>query len=307
MKIYVAGHRGLVGSAIVRAIEASGKHSWIGKTHSELDLLDRKAVFDYVASEKPDAIVIAAAKVGGIHANNSFPVQFLTENLQIETNLMDAAHAAEIPRLLFLGSSCVYPKLAQQPIKEEYLLTGELEKTNEAYALAKISGLKLVQAYRNQYGHKWISAMPTNMYGPGDNFDLENSHVLPALIRKFHDAKTRGDDKVTLWGSGSPLREFLHADDLASACVFILENYDDEIAINLGTGKDISIRDLAELIKGIVGFNGVIEWDSTKPDGTPRKLLDVSRITALGWKPTISLEEGIRSTYEWYKDQQIAN
>jgi GDP-L-fucose synthase len=304
VKIYVAGHRGLVGSAIVRAIEASGKHSWIGKTHSELDLLDRKAVFDYVASEKPDAVVIAAAKVGGIHANNTFPVQFLTENLQIETNLMDAAHAAGIPRLFFLGSSCVYPKLAQQPIKEEYLLTGELEKTNEAYALAKISGLKLVQAYRSQYGHKWISAMPTNMYGPGDNFDLENSHVLPALIRKFHDAKTRRDDKVTLWGSGSPLREFLHADDLASACLFLLENYDDEIAINVGTGFDISIKELSGLIKGIVGFDGAIEWDSTKPDGTPRKLLDVSRITALGWKPTISLEEGIRSTYEWYKDKQ---
>jgi GDP-L-fucose synthase len=304
MKIYVAGHRGLVGSAIVGAIEASGNHSWRGKTRSELDLLDRRSVFDYVASEKPDAIVIAAAKVGGIHANNTFPVQFLTENLQIETNLMDAAHAAGTPRLLFLGSSCVYPKFAQQPIKEEYLLTGELEKTNEAYALAKISGLKLVQAYRNQYGHKWISAMPTNMYGPGDNFDLENSHVLPAQIRKFHDAKTRGDDKVTLWGSGSPLREFLHADDLASACLFLLENYDDEIAINVGTGKDISIKELAELIKGIVGFEGKIDWDSSKPDGTPRKLLDVSRITDLGWKPTISLEDGIRSTYEWYKEQQ---
>jgi GDP-L-fucose synthase len=307
VKIYVAGHRGLVGSAIVRAIEESGSHSWIGKTHPELDLLDRKAVFAYVASEKPEAIIIAAAKVGGIHANSAFPVQFLTENLQIETNLMDAAHAAGIPRLLFLGSSCVYPKLAQQPIKEEYLLTGELEKTNEAYALAKISGLKLVQAYRNQYGHKWISAMPTNMFGPGDNFDLENSHVLPALIRKFHDAKTRGHDKVTLWGSGSPLREFLHADDLASACLFLLENYDEEIAINVGTGKDISIKELAELIKGIVGFEGNIDWDSSKPDGTPRKLLDVSRITALGWKPTISLEEGIRSTYEWYKTRALTS
>lgn len=301
MRIYVAGHRGLVGSAIVRAIETSGNHSSMGKTHSELDLLDRKAVFDYVASEKPDAMVIAAAKVGGIHANNTFPVQFLTENLQIETNLMDAAHAAGIPRLLFLGSSCVYPKLAQQPIKEEYLLTGELEKTNEAYALAKISGLKLVQAYRNQYGHKWISAMPTNMYGPGDNFDLENSHVLPALIRKFHDAKIRGDRKVTLWGSGSPLREFLHADDLASACLFLLENYDDEIAINVGTGSDISIKELAELVREIVGFGEAIEWDNLKPDGTPRKVLDVSRITALGWKPEIKLEDGVRSTYGWFQ------
>jgi len=307
VKIYVAGHKGLVGSAIVRAIEAEGNHTWIGQSRSELNLLDRKAVFEYLAREKPEAVVIAAAKVGGIHANSTYPVQFLTENLQIETNLMDAAHAAGIPRLLFLGSSCVYPKLAQQPIKEEYLLNGELEKTNEAYALAKIAGLKLVQAYRKQYGYKWISAMPTNMYGPGDNFDLENSHVLPALIRKFHDAKTRGDDKVTLWGSGSPLREFLHADDLASACLFLLENYDHEIAINVGTGKDISIKELAELIKRIVGFEGKINWDSSKPDGTPRKLLDVSRITVLGWKPTISLEEGIRSTYEWYKTQQLTS
>jgi GDP-L-fucose synthase len=300
VKIYVAGHRGLVGSAIVRAIDASGKHTWIGRTHSELDLLDRKAVFEYVAAEKPDAIIIAAAKVGGIHANNTYPVQFLTENLQIETNLMDAAHAAEIPRLLFLGSSCVYPKLAPQPIKEEYLLTGELEKTNEAYALAKISGLKLVQAYRSQYGHRWISAMPTNMYGQGDNFDLENSHVLPALIRKFHDAKIRGDKSVTLWGSGSPLREFLHADDLASACLFLLENYDDEVVINVGMGKDISIKELAELIQGVVGFEGSIEWDSSRPDGTPRKLLDVSRLNAIGWTPTILLEQGIKSTYAWF-------
>jgi GDP-L-fucose synthase len=302
MKIYVAGHRGLVGSAIVRAIESSGNHSWIGKTHSELDLLDRKAVFAYVADEKPEAIIIAAAKVGGIHANNTFPVQFLTENLQIETNLMDAAHAAGIQRLLFLGSSCVYPKLAQQPIKEEYLLTGELEKTNEAYALAKISGLKLVQAYRNQYGHKWISAMPTNMYGPGDNFDLKNSHVLPALIRKFHDAKTQGKASVALWGTGSPKREFLHSDDLGRACVYLLENYDDDVAINVGVGHDVSIKELAELIQGVVGFAGEIEWDSSMPDGTPRKLLDVSRISSLGWKTQISLEDGIRSTYEWYLD-----
>jgi len=300
VKIYVAGHRGLVGSAIVRAIEEGSEHSWVGKTHAELDLLDRTSVFDYVAAEKPDAVIIAAAKVGGIHANSSYPVQFLSENLQIETNLMDAAHAAGIPRLLFLGSSCVYPKLAQQPIKEEYLLTGELEKTNEAYALAKISGLKLVQAYRSQYGHRWISAMPTNMYGPLDNFDLENSHVLPALIRKFHDAKARGDKSVTLWGSGSPLREFLHSDDLAAACLFLLENYDDDVAINVGTGKDISIRELAELIKQIVGFEGSIEWDSSRPDGTPRKLLDISRIQALGWEPKISLEAGLISTYNCY-------
>jgi GDP-L-fucose synthase len=302
VKIYVAGHRGLVGSAIVRAIEVDGSHTWTGRTRSELDLLDRKVVFEFLAKAKPDAIVIAAAKVGGIHANRTYPVQFLSENLQIETNLMDAAHAAGIQRLLFLGSSCVYPKLAQQPIKEEYLLTGELEKTNEAYALAKISGLKLVQAYRKQYGYNWISAMPTNMYGPGDNFDLENSHVLPALIRKFHDAKTQRKPSVTVWGSGSPKREFLHADDLGRACLFLLENYDDDVAINVGVGDELTIKELAGLIQGVVGFNGKIDWDSSRPDGTPRKLLDVSRISALGWKAQISLEDGLRSTYEWYKD-----
>jgi GDP-L-fucose synthase len=300
MKIYVAGHRGLVGSAIVRAIESDGKHTWIGQTRSELDLLDRKAVFEYLAREKPDAVVIAAAKVGGIHANNSYPVEFLTENLQIETNLIDASHAAAIPRLLFLGSSCVYPKLSPQPIKEEYLLTGELEATNEAYALAKIAGLKLIQAYRKQYGHKWISAMPTNMYGPGDNFDQENSHVLPALIRRFHDAKTSGSSSVSLWGTGSPKREFLHADDLGRACLFLLENYDDDVAINVGVGQDISIKELAELIRTTVGYQGDVAWDSSKPDGTPRKLLDVSRITSLGWKPEIILEDGIHSTYSWF-------
>jgi GDP-L-fucose synthase len=302
MKIYVAGHKGLVGSAIGRAIEAGGEHSWIGQSHNELDLLDRKAVFDYLEMSKPDAVVIAAAKVGGILANNTYPVEFLSQNLQIETNLMDAAHSAGVERLLFLGSSCVYPKFSKQPIKEEYLLTGELEKTNEAYAISKISGLKLVQAYRRQYAHKWISAMPTNIYGPGDNFDSESSHVLPALIRKFHDAKVRGDQSVTLWGSGSPLREFLHADDLAAACIFLIDSYDDGVAINIGTGNDISIKDLAELIKTIVGFDGRIEWDTAKPDGTPRKLLDVSRINALGWRPTISLEDGINSTYSWYQE-----
>jgi len=304
MKVYVAGHRGLVGSSLTRVIGSNPKHHWVGKTRSELDLLDRDAVFRFVLQEVPDAVVIAAGKVGGIKANNTYPVQFLTENIQIETNLIDASHAAGIKKLLFLGSSCVYPKFAPQPIKEEYLLTGELEKTNEAYALAKISGLKLVQAYRSQYGHKWISAMPTNMYGPGDNFDLENSHVLPALIRKFHDAKTRGDDSVTLWGTGSPKREFLHSDDLGRACLFLLENYDDDVAINVGFGEDISIKDLAELIREIVGFNGAITWDDSRPDGTPRKLLDVSRISALGWKPTIGLEEGIKSTYQWFASQQ---
>jgi GDP-L-fucose synthase len=301
MKIYVAGHRGLVGSALVGAIEKSTEHSWIGRTHAELDLLDRRAVFDFVRAEKPDAIVIAAAKVGGIYANKTHPVEFLSENLQIETNLLDAAHTANIERLLFLGSSCVYPKMAKQPIKEEYLLTGELEKTNEAYALAKISGLKLVQAYRSQYGHRWISAMPTNMYGPGDNFDLESSHVLPALIRKFHDATQVKAESVTLWGTGLPLREFMHSDDLASACLFLLKEYDSDLPINVGTGKDISIQELALLIRDIVGFQGRIEWDQTKPNGTPRKLLDSTRIHALGWRPEISLQVGLASTYAWYQ------
>jgi GDP-L-fucose synthase len=304
VKIYVAGHLGLVGSAIVRTIENQDNHTWIGRSRTQLDLLDRKAVFDYLALEKPDAVVIAAAKVGGILSNNTYPVEYLSENLQIETNLIDGAHAAGIERLLFLGSSCVYPKLAQQPIKEEYLLTGELEKTNEAYALAKISGLKLVQAYRKQYGHKWISAMPTNMYGPGDNFDLENSHVLPAMIRKFHDAKTRKDSSVVLWGSGFPKREFLHSDDLGRACLFLLENYNDDIAINIGAGGDISIAELAGLVRETVGFQGLVTWDATKPDGTPRKLLDIGRIKALGWSPTITLEDGITSTYEWYSSLQ---
>jgi len=307
VKVYVAGHKGLVGAAIVREIEKGSDISWIGQTRSEMDLLNRKSVFDYLEKQKPDAVIIAAAKVGGIHANNTYPVEFLSENLQIEVNLMDAAHAAGIGKLLFLGSSCVYPKLAQQPIKEEYLLTGELEKTNEAYALAKISGLKLVQAYRSQYGHNWISAMPTNMYGPGDNFDLDNSHVLPALIRKFDDAKNLGASSVKLWGSGAPKREFLHSDDLGSACLFLIENYDDDIAINVGVGEDISIRELATLILEIVGFEGEIEWDSSKPDGTPRKLLDVSRIKALGWMPKTSLRNGIESTYNWYREQYGAH
>lgn len=304
MKIYVAGHEGLVGSAIVRAIESQGEHTWIGRTRAELDLLEREAVFSFLASETPDAVVIAAAKVGGIHANNSYPVQFLSENMQIETNLMDGSHAAGIEKLLFLGSSCVYPKFAQQPIKEEYLLTGELEASNEAYAIAKISGLKLVQAYRKQYGRKWISAMPTNMYGPGDNFDLETSHVLPALIRKFHDAKIRGDKKVTLWGSGSPKREFLHSDDLGLACLFLLENFDSDTPINVGAGKDIAIDALANLIQEIVGYTGEIVWDTSKPDGTPQKLLDVSRINKLGWKPLIQLRSGLEKTYKWYLQSQ---
>lgn len=303
MKIYVAGHRGLVGSAIVRAIESVEEHTWVGQTRQELDLLDRSAVFDYVLKEKPDWVIIAAAKVGGIHANATYPVEFLSENLQIETNLIDACHAANIERVLFLGSSCIYPKACPQPIKEEYLLTGPLEPTNEAYALAKISGLKLIEAYRKQYGHNWISAMPTNLYGPGDNFDLENSHVLPALLRKFHEAKMSSSPSVTLWGSGTPKREFLHADDLAAACLHLLANYDGEVALNIGTGEDISIGDLAQLVATITGFTGGLNWDSTKPDGTPRKQLDVARISSTGWRAGISLEDGLASTYAWYQRQ----
>jgi GDP-L-fucose synthase len=307
VKIYVAGHRGLVGSAIVRAIDSQGEHGWIGKSRDELDLLDRKAVFEFLATEKPDAVIVAAAKVGGIQANNSYPVEFLSENLQIETNLIDGSHAAGIERLLFLGSSCVYPRLAAQPIKEESLLTGELEKTNEAYALAKISGLKLVQAYRKQHRRRWISAMPTNIYGPGDNFDLESSHVLAALIRKFHEAKVNGSPTVEVWGSGSPMREFLHSDDLASACLFLLENYDEDIAINVGVGEEISIADLSKLVQETVGFAGDIVWDRSKPDGTPRKLLDVSRMHALGWNSRISLVKGISATYKWFVDNEKRN
>ena len=300
MRIYVAGHRGLVGSAIVRNIEASGKHEWFGRTRAELDLLDRKAVFEFIATEKPDAVIIAAAKVGGIMANNTYPVEFLSENLQIETNLIDACHRAEIEQVLFLGSSCIYPKLAPQPIKEEYLLTGPLEPTNEAYALAKISGLKLIESYRREYNRRWISAMPTNMYGPGDNFDPQNSHVLPALIRRFHEAKVSNAPSVTCWGDGSPMREFLHADDLASACIFMLENYDGDVALNVGTGEDITIRELTEIIAEVVGYEGEILWDTEKPNGTPRKLLDVSKLKGLGWEPRLALRDGIASTYEWY-------
>lgn len=307
MKIYVAGHRGLVGSAIVRKIEQDSQHSWIGENRDELDLFNRTAVFDYVQSQKPDAVIIAAARVGGINANNTYPVEFLTENLQIEMSLLDACHASNIPRVLFLGSSCIYPRLAPQPIKEEYLLTGELETTNESYAISKIAGIKLVQAYRKQYGRRWISAMPTNLYGIGDNFHPENSHVLPAMIRKFHEAKENGDRTVALWGTGSPRREFLHVDDLATACIYLLENYDDEIALNIGYGSDISIKEVAELVANIVDFKGTILWDETKPDGTPRKLLDTTKINNLGWSPQIDLETGIRGTYEWFKSQWKTN
>ena len=296
MKIYVAGHRGMVGSAIVRFIEEEGKHSWIGATRSELELTDRNAVFAYLRKTKPDAVLIAAAKVGGIVANDSFPVDFLSENLQIQTNLIDGSHAAGIGKLVFIGSSCIYPKFAEQPIVESSLLTGELEHTNEPYALAKIAGLKLVQAYGKQFGHRWISLLPTNLYGPGDNFNPENSHVIPGMISKFCKAKKNDDSSVTLWGTGSPLREFLHVDDLASATMFALENYVSGNPLNVGSGEEVSIRQLAEAIRMEVGFNGRIEWDSTKPDGTPRKFLDSSKIQDLGWKPRTRLSEGIART-----------
>jgi GDP-L-fucose synthase len=307
MRIYVAGHRGLVGSALVRAIEQNPDHTWIGKTRSELDLLARKAVFDFLAAEKPDAVIVAAAKVGGIMANSTYPVEFLSENLQIETNLIDGAHAANIDQLLFLGSSCIYPKLAPQPIKEEYLLSGPLESSNEPYALAKISGLKLVEAYRKQYHRIWVSAMPSNVYGPGDNFDENTSHVLPALIGKFHTAKKAGSKTVTVWGSGSPRREFLYSDDLASACLFLLETYNEDTHINVGTGTDLSIAELAKTIAEVVGFDGEIQFDNSKPDGTPRKLLDVSKLNALGWKSSIQLKDGIQKTYDWFLSHEACD
>jgi GDP-L-fucose synthase len=305
VKIYIAGHRGLVGSAIARNIDAGTSHTWVGETRQKLDLFNRKKVFEYVKREQPDAVVIAAARVGGIYANNTYPVEFLTENLQIEMSILDACHAADIPRVLFLGSSCIYPRLAPQPIKEEYLLTGELEPTNEAYALSKIAGIKLVQSYRREYGRHWISTMPTNLYGIGDNFHPDNSHVLPAMLRRLHEAKVSGSKTVTMWGSGTPRREFLHVDDLAAACVFLLESYDGDIPLNVGCGVDVTIKELAETVARVVKFQGSIEWDSSKPDGTPQKLLDTSRINQLGWFPTIALEDGIRDTYAWFLEKVI--
>jgi GDP-L-fucose synthase len=298
--VYVAGHRGLVGSAITRRIDELGTRDWIGQTRAELDLTDRPAVFDFVSKTTPDAIVIAAAKVGGIAANDKFPVEFLTENIQLQSNLLDAAHAAGVKKVLFLGSSCIYPKFATQPIQESSMLTGALEPTNDAYALAKLAGIRLVDAYRSQYGREWISAMPTNLYGPGDNFDLETSHVLPALIRRFHDAVKSGASSVTLWGTGEALREFLYVDDAADASVYLLDHYNEPGPINVGFGKDVTIKELAGMIAQIVGFDGTIEWDATRPNGTPRKILDSSRIHNLGWEPKVHLAEGIRKTYDWF-------
>ena len=300
LNIYVAGHKGLVGSALVRRIESVGKHAWIGATRDELDLCDRNAVFDFIGQHRPDGVIIAAAKVGGIVANRDYPVEFLSENVQVQTNLMDAAHKFDVENLVFLGSSCIYPKFAPQPINEDSLLTGPLEETNEAYAIAKIAGVKLVQAYRREFGRKWTSAMPTNLYGPGDNFDPQSSHVLPALLRKFHEASLSGAESVTLWGSGSPRREFLHVDDLAKAVLFLLQGYDGATAINVGTGVDLEISELAGLIAQVTGYEGQIDWDSSKPDGTPQKLLDVGRINNLGWTSEITLNQGLRTTYDWF-------
>jgi GDP-L-fucose synthase len=297
--IHVAGHRGLVGGAIWRVLESRGHTGLVGRSSSDLDLRDRDAVFDFYAEVRPAYVVLAAARVGGIAANAAQPADFLSDNVRIQTNVIDAAQQFKVSRLLFLGSSCVYPKLAPQPIKEEYLLTGELEPTNDAYAIAKIAGILHVQAMRRQHGCRFVSAMPTNIYGPGDNFDYETSHVLPAMIRKFHDAKLAGRP-VTLWGSGRPRREFLHVDDLASACVMLLDEYDDPAPINVGVGRDVEIRELADLVAEVVGFDGEVQWDDSRPDGTPRKLLDVSRINALGWQARIGLREGITSTYDWF-------
>ena len=299
MRLYIAGINGMVGSAIAEEALAQG-HEVLGKSSKELDLTNRDAVFAEMKSVKPDALVIAAAKVGGIGANSTFPVDFLSVNLQIQTNLLDAAHASEIERVLFLGSSCIYPKFAPQPIPESALLTGELEPTHEPYALAKIAGLKLVEAYRKQYGHKWISAMPTNLYGPRDNFDLETAHVLPALIHRFHEAKVNNLAEVAIWGDGTPLREFLHVEDLASACLMLLKEYDGLVAINVGSGQETSILDLAQSISKVVGFDGAIKFDQTKPNGTPRKLLDTHFLNNLGWKAQIGLKDGLASTYAWF-------
>ncbi len=300
--IYVAGHRGLVGSAIVRNLESKGYHNIIGKTHTELDLTSQQAVRDFFEQEQPEYVFLAAAKVGGIHANNTYPAEFIYENLMIQNNIIQAAHDYRVKKLLFLGSTCIYPKLAPQPIKEEYLLSGYLEPTNEAYALAKIAGLKMCQYFKRQYGDNFISCMPTNLYGPNDNFDLNNSHVMPALIRKFHEAKVNQASQVEVWGTGKPLREFLYVDDMADACVFLMENYDGEEHVNIGTGEEVSIGELAALVKDVIGFEGALVFNPDKPDGTPRKLTDVSKLHGLGWKHRVELREGVIRVYEWFRE-----
>ena len=303
-KIYLAGHRGLVGSSIMRNLKKKGYNNIIYKTSSELDLTRQKEVEEFFAEEKPDYVFLAAAKVGGIQANDKYSAEFIYDNIMIQNNVINSAYENDVEKLLFLGSSCIYPKFADQPMKEEYLLTGKLEKTNEAYAIAKISGIKMCQHYNKQYGTNFISVMPTNLYGPNDNFDLETSHVLPALIRKFHEAKVNDEDEVVIWGTGKPRREFLHVDDLADAVVYLMNNYDGNQFVNIGVGEDISIQELAELIKDVVGFEGEIVNDTSKPDGTPRKLLDVSRLNEIGWEASIGLREGIKNTYEWYKENK---
>jgi GDP-L-fucose synthase len=299
-RIFVAGHRGLVGSALVRALQAAGHANLLLRSSKELDLRDQSAVERFFANERPQFVFLAAAKVGGIHANDTWPADFLRDNLQIQTNVIDAAYRHGASKLLFLGSSCIYPKHAAQPMSEDCLLTGPLEPTNEWYAIAKIAGVKMCQAYRRQYGFNAIAAMPTNLYGPGDNFELQTSHVLPALMRKFHEAKVQGLREVVVWGTGTPRREFLHVDDLADACVFMMRQYDGEQLLNVGWGEDIAIRELARLIQEIVGFSGELRFDTSKPDGTPRKLLNVSRLQALGWAPKIRLHDGIAATYRWF-------
>lgn len=304
-KIFVAGHGGLVGSAVVRKLSHLGCTNLLLRTRSQLDLTVQSSVDAFFAAERPDYVVLAAAKVGGIHANNTYPADFITINLQIQTNVITSAYNHGAKKLLFLGSSCIYPKFAPQPIPEDALMTGPLEPTNEWYAIAKIAGIKTCQAYRIQFNFDAISAMPTNLYGPNDNFHPENSHVLPALLRRFHEAKVRNDDKVVVWGSGSPLREFLHVDDLADAIVFLLENYSGAEHVNVGSGKEVSIKELAQLVKEVVGFKGDIVWDSSKPDGTPRKLMDSSKLATMGWVPRISLKDGLADTYKWYLDNYV--
>jgi len=301
-RIFIAGHRGLVGSAITRALKKEGYDNLIVRTHQELDLTEQSAVRTFFRDARPEVVIMAAARVGGIHANNSRPAEFLRDNRLIQDNVIDAAYRAGAGKFVFLGSSCIYPRMAPQPITEDSLLTGPLEPTNEWYAVAKIAGLKMCQAYRREYGFNAIALMPTNLYGPGDNFDLNNSHVLPALLRKFHEAQRRGDEQVEIWGTGTPRREFLHVDDLADAVIFMLQNYDDEKIVNVGWGEDVTIRELAQMIKSAVGYRGGLTFDPSKPDGTPRKLLDVTRINGLGWRPRIPLKAGIDSTYAWFKE-----
>ncbi|MGH7688753.1 MAG: GDP-L-fucose synthase [Gemmatimonadaceae bacterium] len=299
-KIYVAGHRGLVGSALVRRLAAQGFDNLVVRRRDELDLLDVGAVNAFFERQRPDYVLLAAAKVGGIMANSQYPADFIRENLGVQINAIDAAYRAGVKKLLFLGSSCIYPRMAPQPIREEYLLTGELEPTNEPYAIAKIAGIKLCQSYNRQYGTNFVSVMPTNLYGPGDNFDLSTSHVLPALLRKFHDAKVQGQAEVVVWGSGRPRREFLYVDDMADACIFVMQRHDGSEIMNIGCGEDVAIGELAQLVAEVVGYRGKIVFDASKPDGTPRKLLDVTRLKSLGWVPTLSLADGVRTTYEWF-------